>query len=283
MDEYIVVGTDGSDLAVAAVRWAARDAARRALPLRIVHVVDHRPYGVPAPDQADPGVSAGERMLRQAAGAAGECEPGVAVVTALAEGPPGEVLRDQAATAAELVVGSRGVGGPAGALLGSVPVQTAGHAPGAVVVVRPERAGSGEIVVGVDDSPGCEPALEFAFEQARARGCALRAVHARRSPQERSSEPGTGSVLTDRLAGWRERYPDVEVREDLRHGPPVPALVDASVGADLLVVGSRGLGAVGSLLLGSVSREVLHHAQCPVAVVRGAAVAGRDDSTSGRA
>ncbi|MFC4059254.1 universal stress protein [Planomonospora corallina] len=281
-EKPIVVGTDGSDLAAVAVRWAVRDAARRGLPVRIVHVVDRRPYGTPAAGKVDPRAYAGERMLDHAARTAGECAPDVAVATVLAEGAPGEVLSEEAAAAAELVVGCRGRDGCAGALLGSVPVRTAGHAPGAVVVVRPEPAGScREVVVGADGSAGCEPALAFAFEQARARGCPLRAVHAWREPQDLMAGPVRGAgpaadesararcrPVAERIAAWRERFPDVEVREDLRHADPVPALVDASGGAELLVVGARGLSAVGSLLLGSVSRGVLHHAHCPVAVVR---------------
>ncbi|GAA3166882.1 universal stress protein [Planomonospora alba] len=267
MNRPIVVGTDGSDPATAAVRWAARDADRRGLPVRIVHVVDRGPYGAPVAGRPDPCAYAGQRTLEQAAGAAGECAPGVAVATELAEGPPGEVLREHIAAAAELVVGCRGRGGCDGALLGSVPVRTAGHAPGAVVVVRPQPAGScREVVVGADGSAGCEPALAFAFEQARARGCPLRAVHAWREPGDLMGGPGRAAA--ERLAAWRERFPGVEVTEDPRCAQPVPALVDASGRAGLLVVGARGLGAVGALLLGSVSRGVLHHARCPVAVVR---------------
>jgi nucleotide-binding universal stress UspA family protein len=75
-------------------------------------------------------------------------------------------------------------------------------------------------------------------------------------------------TVTGRLAPGRERFPEVDVVLEVTCGYPVAVLADASTRADLLVVGSRGLGAVGSTVLGSVSRGVLHHARCPVAVVR---------------
>ncbi|GGL58023.1 universal stress protein [Planomonospora parontospora subsp. antibiotica] len=278
----IVAGTDGSAVAGEAVRWAVDDAVRRRAPLRIVHAVDRRPYGVSglsASGTADSAARAGEGMLAEAARAAADRRPDAVVTTELIEGTPAVALRDEAAAAAELVVGSHGVGAVTGALLGSVPVCVAGHVDGAVVVVRPPTADPhGGIVVGIDDSDECGPALAFAFEQARLRGCPLRAVHARWTPSP-GFEPGTGRAedevrcaVTDRLAAWKEEFPAVTVTQDMTCAPPAAALVDASERAALLVVGSRGLGAVGSLLLGSVSRQVLHHARCPVAVVRQARV-----------
>ncbi|GAT71028.1 universal stress protein UspA [Planomonospora sphaerica] len=278
MNGVIVAGTDGSAVADEAVCWAVDDAARRGAPLRIVHAVEAWPYGASgfsASGTADFAVRAGERMLTEAARAAADRRPDAVVTTELVEGAPAAVLRDQATAAAELVVGSHGVSAVTGALLGSVPAGVAGHVDGAVVVVRPSMADPyGGIVVGVGDSEECEPALAFAFEQARLRGCPLRAVHARRTPS-RVSEPGPDRTedeapraVADRLAAWRERFPTVAVTQDMACAPPAAALVDASGRAALLVVGSRGLGAVGSLILGSVSRQVLHHARCPVAVVR---------------
>jgi nucleotide-binding universal stress UspA family protein len=75
-------------------------------------------------------------------------------------------------------------------------------------------------------------------------------------------------LLSESLAGWREKYPDVDVRQTLVHQEPVKALVDSSPGAALVVVGSRGRGGFRSMLLGSVSHALVHHARCPVAVVR---------------
>ncbi|WP_312882799.1 universal stress protein [Streptosporangium album] len=218
-------------------------------------------------------------MLAEAVRAATESRPEARVTTELIEGSPARTLRDQTGEATELVIGSRGLGGFAGALLGSKVLHVAGHAPGAVVVVRADADKPyGEIVVGVDDSAEGETVLAYAFEQARLRGCVLRAVHAWRPP-------GPGLVpefpyevekvhrfhqhmVRDRLAAWPEKFPEVEVVEDVQSAHPVQALTDASTRADLVVVGSRGRGAVGSVVLGSVSRGVLHHAHCPVAVIR---------------
>ena len=80
--------------------------------------------------------------------------------------------------------------------------------------------------------------------------------------------PAETAALTDAVAGWRKKFPDVDVRERVVHAIAAPALVDAARGAELLVVGSRGRGGFRSLLLGSVSHAVMHHATAPVAVVR---------------
>jgi nucleotide-binding universal stress UspA family protein len=282
MAESTVAATDGSPAAMAAVKWAADDAARRGLPLRIIHVVERWPYGIaafPPPDWADLVARAGEQVLAEAARAATARQPDVRVMTELIEGSPANALRDQAERAGELVIGSRGLGGFAGALLGSAVLYVAGHASGAVVVVRAETGTSyGEIIIGVDNSAECEPALAYAFEQARLRGCVLRAVHAWLLPVHAFASEISYDleeirrfhrrVVRDRLAAWREKFPEVTVVEDVRSAHPVDALSDASATADLVVVGSRGMGAIGSALLGSVSRGVLHHAHCPVAVVR---------------
>ncbi|MFF5213109.1 universal stress protein [Streptosporangium sp. NPDC000396] len=282
MAESIVVGTDGSPTATAAVEWAADDAARRGRPLRIVHVMDRWPYNIsasPPPDWHGFMTRAGEQVLAEAAKAVKERRPDVSVTTQLIEGMPSQVLREQAGTAAELVIGSRGLGGFAGALLGSAVLHVAGHAPGAVVVVRatPDKP-YGEIVVGIDGSAECGPALGFAFEQAQLRGCALRALYAWQVPVHAFAPEATHEIdkvrqahrriAAEQLAPWEEKFPGVNVVRDVTCAHPVSALVDASVRADLLVVGSHGRGTVESIILGSVSRAVLHHAHCPVAVVR---------------
>nr|BFE78098.1 hypothetical protein GCM10020093_006990 [Planobispora longispora] len=189
------------------------------------------------------------------------------------------VLREQAQSASEVVIGSRGLGGFAGAVLGSVSGHVAGHARGPVVVVRSgAREMYGEIVVGVDDSPQCDPALAYAFEQAVLRGARLRAVYAWQLPVHAYAPEivcdmdeirrAQHRVAADKLASWRQTHPTVEVVEDVRSAHPVQALSAASERADLVVVGSHGRGALGSLALGSVSRGVLHHARGAVAVVR---------------
>jgi nucleotide-binding universal stress UspA family protein len=152
------------------------------------------------------------------------------------------------------------------------------------VVVRennPDSAASGQVVVGVDGSEASQPAIGYAFAYAASTGRSIVAVHTWWwEPLEGTSlgEPWMGdwteiasqeaTVVSESLAGWADRYPDVPVRSHIVRGDPVVELLDQSAGANLLVVGSRGRGGFIGLLLGSVSRRVLKRATGPVAVVR---------------
>ncbi|GAA3820468.1 universal stress protein [Sphaerisporangium flaviroseum] len=279
----IVVGVDGSTSATAAVEWAADDAARRNAALKIVHVREQ--WGEGAPFHAMPGFEDSfteycEGVVAAAAERARERAPGIEVRTALATGAVIETLMGESVDAEEVVLGSRGMGGFAGLVLGSVGIGMAGHAPGPVVVVRaPAQAVYGEVVVGFDGSPCSEAALEYGFIQARARGARLRAVYAWQMPAFSPFAVGYSDVMGDlfkdqaggfhqRVEPWQRKYPEVQVVGSAVCGHPIPALSDASRDADLIVVGSRGLRGLGSAVLGSVSHGVLHRAHCPVAVVR---------------
>ncbi|GGQ26373.1 universal stress protein [Streptosporangium pseudovulgare] len=278
----VIVAVDGSPDAARAVRWAADDAFRRRLPLRLVHVVERGPYDIPrfsAPEWPGTLVVSGRRVLDEAENQARARQPTLEVATELIEGSRTRSLCEQAADAAQIVLGSRGLGGFASALLGSVSTYVAGHVRCPVVVVRPGgEEHRREVVVGVDDSPQSDPALAYAFEQAKARGCPLRAVHAWQLPVHAFAPDVTydmdevrryqDRMVREKLTAWREKLPEVQVIEDVSSAHPVDALVEASADADLVVVGSRGMGTIGSAILGSVSRGVLHHARCPVAVVR---------------
>ncbi|MEU5866571.1 universal stress protein [Nonomuraea sp. NPDC047529] len=290
MPGRIMVGVDGSAPSNAALGWAADDAARTGAELRIVHALDRQPYSVgrfPDFGQWNYLLLAASRVLEAAEAAARERQPSVAVHAEVVEGTPAAVLQEQARQADELVIGNRGLGGFAGALLGSVTTQVAGQVRCPVVVVRadpPERVG--EVGVGIDDSDVCGPAIGYAFEQAERRGATLRLIHAWQAPVHAFApeiafdvdevRAAQTAVIRTRTAGWRERYPGVNLVEDVQSAHPVEALTGAP--CDLLVVGSRGRGAFGALLLGSVSRGVLHHARCPVAVVRPAEDAGGGES-----
>ncbi|MGW0486007.1 universal stress protein [Nonomuraea sp. NPDC003214] len=279
----IVVGVDGSVTARAAVEWAVNDAFRMRLPLRIVHAVDRGPYQIarfPEAGLSDALLREGRRILHEAAALARERQPTVEVTTQNIEGTPAAILRELDKEAVEIVLGSRGLGGFAGALMGSVSTHVAGHAHCPVVVIRAgQRPARGEIVVGMDDSPECEPALAYAFEQARLRGAALRVVHSWQLPVHAFApevsydldaiRTAQHRVVENRVAAITGEHPEVAVVCEAPSAHPVDALVSASEQADLLVVGSHGRGAVGAMLLGSVSRGVLHHSRCPVAVVRG--------------
>lgn len=179
-----------------------------------------------------------------------------------------------------MVVGDRGLGGFLGLLLGSVAVGLAGHAACPVVVVRGPEAPAGvdpasPVVVGVDGSPTGEAAVSFAFEWADQRGAPLVALHTwwvdpMISPMldwHATTEAET-EVLAERLAGWAEKYPDVVVERVVEQRRAADALRELSERAQLVVVGSRGRGGFQGLVLGSVGHALLHHAECPVAVVR---------------
>jgi nucleotide-binding universal stress UspA family protein len=282
MSGLIIAGADGSTTATAAVEWAADDAVRMRLPLRIVTAVHRWPQDiakVSAPEGEDAMAKAAQKVLAAAEKGARTRHPAIDVSTSLVEGPPALVLCEQAQDATEIIVGARGLGGFAGAVVGSVSGHLAGHARCRVVVVRPGHTQAhGKIVVGIDDSDACEPALAYAFDQAKLRGSILRAVYAWQVPTHPylpeivydmdEVRAAQHEVAAKRLAVWREKYPKVNLVEDVRCVHPVEALTDASDTCDLLVVGSHGRSALSSLLLGSVSRGVLHHARCSVAVVR---------------
>ena len=211
----IVAGMDGSDQSLRAVEWAAREAARHGAALRIVSVPVLPPRmswsrevrGTPD-TVADEIYESSKKALVAAAARAAEVEPGLEVDTALLSGPPAQALTDAAADAAMLVVGSRGAGGFAALVLGSVSRYVATQATGPVVVVREETtAVQHEIVVGIRDLD--QPtAIGFAFEEAELRRARLRAVHAWHwfLPEMRltgTERPGADArEVTAEAAGW---------------------------------------------------------------------------------
>jgi len=276
----VVVGVDGSTSAYRAVEWAAGEAHRRGVGLRLVRAfswttADH-PTGWVA-RYRDEMLDVSRRQVARAVRVAADTRPDVEAESAVEIGAPIEVLSSEARRAQLLVLGDRGLGEVAGLVLGSVAVSLAARGACPVVVVRGERAGAdGPVVVGVDGSPVSEAALAFAFDAAAARGVDLVAVHAW-SPTAIDEELASlvewdasaeSAVLAERLAGWGQKYPQVAVRRTVARDGAVRALVTASAGAQLVVVGSRGRGNAAGLLLGSVSHGVLHGAHCPVAVVR---------------
>ena len=276
----VVVGVDGSASAYRAVEWAVGEAHRRGVGLRLVRAfswttADH-PTGWVA-RYRDEMLDVSRRQVARAVRIAADTRPDVEAESQVAIGAPIEVLSSEARRAQLLVLGDRGLGEVAGLVLGSVAVSLAARGACPVVVVRGERAGAdGPVVVGVDGSPVSEAALAFAFDAAAARGVDLVAVHAW-SPTAIDEELASlvewdasaeSAVLAERLAGSGQKYPQVEVRRTVVRDGAVRALVTASAGAQLVVVGSRGRGNAAGLLLGSVSHGVLHGAHCPVAVVR---------------
>ncbi|MGW4499962.1 universal stress protein [Micromonospora sp. NPDC004336] len=283
----VVVGVDGSAAALDAVRMAAREAAQRQRPLRVVHAFIW-PLIPNAPLEAVPGAPAdaglrnqAERYVAEAVAEAGKVAPEVAVTGVVVDGAATPVMLDESREAALMVLGHRGLGGFAGLLIGSVTVQVCAHALCPVLVVRGEERADGPVVVGVDGSECSMEAVGFAFEEASRRGAPLLALQAWLYP----TPVGPGDILplvydldayaaeqertlAESLAGFAERYPDVPVRHRLVRGTPARVLVEESKTAQLVVVGARGRGPLSGLLLGSVSHAVLHHAHSPLVIVR---------------
>lgn len=192
----------------------------------------------------------------------------------LISGPATAVLCEHGREADMVVVGSRGRGGIAGTLLGSVSWQVAAHARCPVVVVRGHwgpAAGyvPGPVVVGTDGSAASDAALGFGFEEAALRGAPLLAVCAL---ADAPGSLGGGLKLQEdveqAIIGHEKEHPEVAVLRQVTHGGARAALLAAAQDAQLLVVGSRGREGIKGMLLGSVSQALLHHAPCPVMVVR---------------
>jgi nucleotide-binding universal stress UspA family protein len=282
----IVVGIDGSRDGLLALDWAVDLAARRTWSVRAVHVADDdrpgRPLGA-APDCDD-----GTDVLEDADDELARLGFTDATLE-VRHGHPAEVLLEVSRSAALLVIGRRGGGGFAELTLGSTSQVCTALAQTSLVVVpddwRSDEGGLGMIVVGVDGSDDCQAALGFAFQVAAERGAELTVVHVVRAPED--YPPPTiwvdpddapwqheGRALIDHaLAGWPGKYPDVVFRSHCRSGHPVQVLAQHSKAADLVVVGGVGRSEFTPLRLGSVSRGLLHHTLCPVAIVHTEATA----------
>ncbi|MBQ0984785.1 universal stress protein [Streptomyces sp. F63] len=279
----VVVGVDGSPSGLEAVEVAAREAKYRNRPLRVVHAFvwpsTHMPLGAVEGDLR----YEAQRIVTEAEERARTAVPGTEVSGEVVTGEALTVLEERSGRAALMVVGSRGLGGFARLLIGSVAGQLAAHSRCPVLVVRGRTDGTGPVLVGVDGSPAGETAIGFAFEEAAAQEAGLVALHAWSEwsvavppPEDPSApyayEPGMlkadeERLLAESLAGWRDRYPDVPVEHRLIRGRARESLVEASEEARLLVVGARGRGGFAGLRLGSVSQAATQHAHCPVAVV----------------
>ena len=283
----VVVGVDGSDHARQAARWGAAEAERRGIPLRLViaftwvsdSAAGKHGHGDHTRESL---LDAARGRLVDAAVVAQQVAAGIDIEQQLIVGSPVEVLAEEARRAQVLVVGDRGLSRIEGLLAGSVAAALAAHAPCPVVVVRgaeEEPAATAPVVVGVDGSAVSDAAIAFAFEAASARRTGLVAMHSwldmvfepevAAMPSDRDAmEAAERQLLSDRLAGWPEKYPDVFVAQLVIRGSPARSLLEQAAAAQLVVVGSRGHGDFTGWVLGSVSNALLHRSPCPVAVVR---------------
>jgi nucleotide-binding universal stress UspA family protein len=251
----IVVGIDGSAHAWRALDWAADRAVRHRLPLLLVHgsraLLDD---GSIPPDALRRLTGEREDLLAEARQYALKLHPGLDVETRLVPADPGRALVGESEHADLVTVGSRGQGGFEGLLFGSVGLYTAAHARCPVIGIE-----------GLDDERSF---IEWAFGEAASRGAKILALHAvggEFSPRRRVIEQ---LELSESLAGYGERYPDVTVERLVSDRTPAQALVEASGNAALVVVGARRRRApLAGMALGRVNHTVLHHAHCPVVVV----------------
>ncbi|MFF5340141.1 universal stress protein [Streptomyces althioticus] len=298
MVRTITVGLDGSLESRAAAEWAAREAALRRIPVRLLHVWQ------PVPERMAQASLSGaethqywtERIPREAAEGLRLRHPGVEVTIEQRAGAPAEVLAEAARDAELLILGSRALSGLAGFLIGSVGQSVVARAEVPVILVRAdEQAAEGRVegpagtpsaatgfrpvVVGLDTGSPDGTVLAFAFEEAQRRAAPLTvlrawnlsssqiyAMSAGYDPREDLAR-AQAEALSEALLPWREKYPDVEVTEDSRLGSPAGHLVDAARDASLVVVGRRIRRSPFGMHIGAVAHAVMHHATAPVAVV----------------
>lgn len=298
MTRTITVGLDGSPESRAAAEWAAREAQLRGLPVKILHVWE------PVPDPMTQAPLLGgetlqrwsEKIPRHSAEGLRLRHPGVEVTAEHLAGRPSEVLSEAAKNAELLVLGSRGLSGIGGFLVGSVGSAVVAHAECPVVLVRAGEQATDEhetdptgvpsaatryrpVVLGLDVDHLDASVIDFACEEAVRRDTGLRVVHGWSLPPYYLDGPTTdlerydqvahwhASALGEALNPWRQKYPSLDVVEEFRTGSPTSLLINASRSASLVVVGRRIRSHPFGAHIGPVTHAVLHHASAPVAVV----------------
>ncbi|MFI8303928.1 universal stress protein [Streptomyces sp. NPDC085927] len=299
----VTVGLDGSPESRAAADWAAREARLFGLPLRLVHVRKPVPERMGwaslaggETQQRGAEQSGAEQMVREVAEGVRARHSGLDVTTEQVSGRPAEVLARAAEGCELLVLGSRGLSGIGGFLVGSVGLSVVAHAERPVVLVRAgdraaseyEKGPAGRpsaatpfrpVVLGLDIEKPDEEVIAFAFAAAARRATPLRVVHGWTPPayhvyglsldlelHGNLARQGT-SALTEVLRPWCAKFPGVEVTAESSYGTPGDHLADASREASLVVVGRRIRRSAFGTHIGPVTHAVLHHSVAPVAVV----------------
>ncbi|AVV46421.1 universal stress protein [Streptomyces sp. ID05-04B] len=286
MQPVVTVGLDGSPASLKAARWAAEEAEKRKLTLRLLHAWPLLvPESARLPSEVDQNYWA-RRLVHTAQAELQARHPGLTVVGSLVAGDAHEALLQAASEAEMLVLGSRGMDAFESYFMGEVSLPVVARAERPVVLVRAEPADeehasapSARVVVALKlHTPG-DGLLDFAFHTAAARGVPLVAVHSRSVPLHARMPWGADHAVTeemtkdarkamsDALRPWQEKYPQVEVAESIRLASPAKAVVRAAEGAGLLVVGRRAHRRGTGHHLGPIAQAAIHHGRCPVAVV----------------
>ncbi|MFD3375123.1 MULTISPECIES: universal stress protein [unclassified Streptomyces] len=285
----VTVGIDGSHASLDAADWAAREAERRGVALRLLHAGDE-----PAAPAHPPGGAPVRTTLDRAAVQLSYGHPALDIIARRTDAPAVPALVAAAAESETLVLGSRGFSGFAGFLVGSVALAVAARAERPVVLVRagelpedermpvdgataPTRAPYLPVVLGLDLAHPADDLIGHAFDTATVRSAPLHVVHAwtpsprrgylngGRTPGDTAEqEDATCRSLAVTLQPWRHKYPGTEVTERVAHGHAGHHLLQASARAGLLVIGRRASAGPG---LGRAARSLVHHSTCPVAVV----------------
>ncbi|NMN93938.1 universal stress protein [Antrihabitans stalactiti] len=283
----IVVGVDGSRTSYRAAQWAAELAGLRRVPLVIARAVPSTTYFSDADAQPIEeafrlqALTAAKDEVAGSATSLRREHPGLVVSWHVYPGTGADILVDLSKSASLIVVGATGRSRTRTSLLGSTATQVANHAACPVAVWRGEHASATpdarSVVVGVDGSPTSERAIEYAFDFASTHGAPLVAVHtwienelpypptvAPAGDEERET-----ALLAECLAGWSEKFPDVEVVRVCKQASPGVELLTQAQDAQLVVVGSHGRHNLAGALLGSTSQRLVHRSPCPVVVCRG--------------
>lgn len=299
----IVVGFDGSEHARQAVRWATAEAARRQVRLEVLTVVDEDSLGIRGPVGmahwwAEVAMDGARHTGEQGVELAHGVSPGLEVTVSARIGLPAAVLIEASKEAELLVVGTRGRNPLVELALGSVAERVAAHAYCPVVVVHREASvvpGSAHpIVVGVDGSVEARAALDLAADWAAAADAELRVVRAwttsavlidamslgQGEDVQAQAMDAARAVVDEAVAHVLEQHPGLKVRGEQTLGVPAQVLCERAVGAGVVVVGSRGLGAFTALVLGSVSHALVRTAPSAVAVVGERVRAGHQASAA---
>ncbi|MGW2515681.1 universal stress protein [Streptomyces sp. NPDC001617] len=288
MERALTVGLDGSPESLAAAHWAADEAQRRRLTLRLLHAWPLlAPEPTHVPSEIDQNYWA-KRLVRNTQAELQSHHPGLTVVGNLVADDAQDALIQAASESEMLVLGSRGLTPVESYFLGDISMSVVASAERPVVLVRadkraeepssPESGAAGDVVVGLKLRGLCDDLLEFAFTTAAARGVPLRAVHGRGIPIHAYAPWGVDHTVTQEIIHdaqkhliqavrpWREKFPGVAVTDDIRLESPARVVVAAAERAELLIVGRRAHHAPAPHL-GPVAQAAVHHARCPVAVI----------------